>query len=220
MSISAEARYKAEDAIKSAENVLKETNELVSKALTEASESILRAEQELNMSRDKKTLNSSTLYENTKSQYQLEYEKAKTALDSAKEKIASGDYIAFLDAIPIAEQSFVLAIKARDKGLTGAKYVSDQANSECKYYIKRRSEKVKNAWGRVPGELIAKPLLFGFIGWLLLGTGGCFIMLGRPYPHVPFQGASAYVHEGFYGFLIGVILGVICGIYKVKKELE
>ena len=61
--------------------------------------------------------------------------------------------IALLDAQPIAEEAFNLVNTARFK-----------AGEERKHYERRRTEKVKIAWKRVPGAIIGWPLLFGILG--------------------------------------------------------
>jgi len=145
---------------------------------------VSKAIEALNKSRDKNELESSHIYEDAKSKLKL-----------ANEKLVSGDYTALLDAQPIAEEAYNLMDAAKDK-----------AYKERKYYEKRRSEKVKNAWGRVAGAIFGWPLLFGIIG----AIGGCTVGL--------FSGTASQSADG--GCILGVIGGMIFGIYNIQKELQ
>jgi len=175
-SIITEASRRAKDEIARAENALEEAHDAVSKA-----------RQALNVSRDKAVLNSSTLCENAEAKLKL-----------AKDKVASGDYVAFLEAKPIAEESNTFANNALNT-----------AYGEREHYIKRRAEKVKNAWKRVPGAFIGWPLLFGIIG----AIGGCTVGIFVPGEGTTDAGADA-------GFLIGILIGFIFGIYNIQEELK
>ncbi|MDI6744450.1 MAG: hypothetical protein QMD07_03630 [Thermodesulfovibrionales bacterium] len=175
-SIITEASNRAKDIIAKSENVLKEAHEAVSKA-----------RQALITSRDKASLKSNTICE-----------QAEAKLKLAKDKVASGDYVAFLDAKPIAEEAQALADNALNT-----------ANGEREQYIKRRVEKVKNAWKRVPGAFIGWPLLFAIIG----AIGGCTIGIFVPGKGTTDAGANA-------GSLIGIVIGFIFGIYNIQKELN
>jgi len=172
-SISTEAFSRAKDAIAKSESSLKQALEATSEA-----------RQALITSKDKATLNSSTMCENVE-----------TKLDLSKDKVASGDYVAFLEAKPIAEEAQALSNEA-----------VDTANRERRHYEDRRKEKVRNAWERVPGAFLGWPLLFGIIG----AIGGCTVGL--------FSGTASQSAGG--GFLLGVIGGLIFGIYNIQKELQ
>jgi len=181
-----EASRRSKDAIDKAEAALNKSREAVSEARGV-----------LIVSRDKATLSSSTMCEN-----------AEGRLEVAKSKVASGDYVAFLEAKPLADESYVIANNALNT-----------AKGEREHYIKRRAEKVKNAWSRVPGAFIGWPLLYAFLGWLLLGFGGCCIRVLSGYRDVS-EPLTAYNHEGIFGLLIGIIGGLIFGIYNIQKELQ
>lgn len=147
--------------------------------------SALRA---LSKSKDNKELESTKIYEEVKSKLKI-----------AKDKMASGDYMTFLEAVPIAEEAFNLANTARFK-----------AGEERERYERRRTEKVKNAWKRVPGAIIGWPLLFGILGTI----GGCTVGLVLD---------TSDADIGFIlgsGFILGMIGGLIFGIYNIQKELQ
>lgn len=87
---------------------------------------------------------------------------------------------------------------------------------------KKRKERVNKILKAVPSDLIGFPLLYGFIGWLLLGNGGCFIRnvyIAEGLNRMAY-GIKAYTHEGFLGILIGFIIGVIIGIFNIKMKLK
>jgi len=178
--IIAEASHKTKDAIAKTENILKEAHEVISKA-----------RQALSVSRDKSVLNSNTMYENAEAKLKL-----------AKDKVASGDYVAFREAKPIAEEAHTIANNA-----------VNTAYGECEHYTRRRSEKVKNAWKRVPESIIViivGPFLFGGIGKI----GGCTIGF---FSHAASKGADI----GFLlGAVAGIIFGIIAGVYNILKELS
>jgi hypothetical protein len=168
--ISTEASRRAKGAIDKAEEALNNSREAVSDAAWA-----------LSVSKDKATLRSRTMYMSGEDKLRI-----------AKEKLLSGDYMAFLDAKPIAEESYALANNA----LSTAKVEKER-------YIKIRREKVRNAWARVPGALIGWPLLFGFTG----GIGGCIIF-----------GAKDLNTD--VTFLMGILGGFVFGIYNIQKELQ
>lgn len=208
LSINSQASSRAKNIVSKAERVLKEVDEAVSKALEESEEVIFKANQALIVSRDKAELGSKSYYENLKSEYKVSYENAKSTLEKAKNKVASGDYIAFLESQPIAEEATNLAIKAKDIGLNGAKSVTDKAYKEREHYQNRRAEKVKNAWKAVPG-LIWIPIVWGFV----LGVVGCTIGIFVPGKKTTDAGFSG-------GFLLGLVIGFIMAIHNIKKQLE
>lgn len=178
--ISSESSRRAKDAIEKAERTLNKSHEAVSEARGA-----------LIVSRDKATLKSNTMYEN-----------AEAKLKVAKAKVASGDYVKFLEAKPIAEESYAIANNALDT-----------AKREREYYFKRRKEKVKNAWFAVPAALIVS-LLSGFLGWFMIGSGGCMIRVLSGPPNY-MNPTIAYTHEGKFGFLIGIVSGLIICIIDI-----
>lgn len=185
--ISMEASNRAKDAIIKAERVINQAREGVSQAKVA-----------LSVSRDKAELKSSTICED-----------AETKLKLAEDKVASGDYIAFLEAKPIADESYTLANSAMGTAYT-----------EREYYQKRRTEKVKNAWARVPGAIFGWPLFFLFSGYFVFGFGGCTVRICQGYKDVMDPINAAYANEAGVGALIGIIGGVLCGIHNILKELE
>lgn len=203
-----EASRKAENAISKAEIMLKELDKPISKSLEEAENAISKAKQALIVSRDKANLESITTFENVKSKYKLAYENAKSTLKKAKDKVASGDYVAFLESQPLAEETISLATKAADIGLNDAKSTIDKAYKEREHYQNRRAEKVKNAWKAVPG-LIWFPIVWAFA----LGVAGCTIGIFVPGEKTTYAGLG-------YGFLLGLVVGFIHAIYNIKYELE
>lgn len=185
--ISTEAFRRSKDAIAKLENALKE-----------AHEAVFKAEQALRVSRDKTELESSAIFENVEAKLKL-----------AKDKVASGDYVAFLKAKPIAEEAHALACNA-----------INTADGEREYYQRRRVEKVKNAWLRVPGAIIGWPLLFwilgtiaaGIIALIFYGIVGLFSA----------ESTADTVAEIVFVFvvLIAIGLGFYTGIIRIKKELD
>lgn len=95
----------------------------VETALQKAYEKITMAKEALKKSRDKEVLklNSINIYDNAKSRLTL-----------ARNKVGSGDYVAFVDAKLIADQAFFLANKT-----------TQEACREREHYERRRAEKVK-----------------------------------------------------------------------------
>lgn len=204
--ISTETCHQAEAATDKAENTLKDVKKTIERRMGKAWEAVSNAEEALDKSRDSGTLNSSEGYNNARTQYHLTYKKTKSTLESARDKVASGDYTAFLEAKPIADKSIKLAIKVRKEMEEAIEQCISKANEEREYYNEKRAEKVKNAWRRVPGSLIGWPLLSGIIG----AMGGCTVGL--------FTGDSSRGAD--IGFFLGVISGFIFGIYNISKELS
>jgi len=122
-------------------------------------------------------------------------ENAETKLKLANDKVESGDYVASLEAEQIAVESYTIA-----------KNAVDTAYEEQQHFQKRRAEKIKNAWRRVAGAIFGWPLLFGIIG----AIGGCTVGL--------FLGTASQSADG--GCILGVIGGMIFGIYNIQKELQ
>lgn len=178
--LSTEASRKAKDAIAKSESALKEAHEAVS-----------TAKQALSISRDKSTLNSNTMIENAEAKLKL-----------AKDKVASGDYAGFLEAILIAGESYSIANNA-----------VNAAYGEREHFQKRRAEKVENAWKRVPGALIGWPWLSAIIGVIGGGIIGSIIGIFVPWKGTTDAGAIA-------GFLIGIVISFIVGIDNIRKELQ
>lgn len=170
--INSEASGRAEDAIAKAEAALRQAREAVSKA-----------RQALIVSKERAELKSSTLCDEAEAELRL-----------ARDKVALGDYIAFLEAEPIAEDSNILASNAMNI-----------ADEEREHFQKRRAEKVKNVWIRIPTAFIGWPLLFGIIGWF----GGCILnLLFR---------VKVFDKDCF---ILGILCGLIFGIDKIRKEWQ
>jgi len=180
-SISTEALSRARDAIDKAEG-----------ALNEARDAVSEARRALSVSRDKATLDSSTMYE-----------KAAAKLKLAKDKVASGDYVAFLEAKQIAEESYTIANNSLNT-----------AEGERIHYIKRRKEKVKNAWKRVPFAFVS------FIGSLI----GSFLIGGIVQEIMIKYKILVHDHDMIVSTYIIIIFGLIFGIYIIiyiiQKELQ
>jgi len=182
-----DASNRAKDAIAKSENALKEAYEAVSKA-----------RQALSVSKEEATLYSSIMIKN-----------AETKLKLAKDEVASGDYVACLKARAIAEESYALADEALKAAYSEREHYIEIYKKKSEEDKKRRAEKVKNAWKRVPLAFIGRPLQFGIIG----AIGGCTVGI-----FVPGKGTT---DAGFIaGFLIGILIAFIFGIYDIKKELE
>lgn len=159
----------------------------------EVDRAVSKATEALNKSRDKNELESNRIYENAKSKLKL-----------ANEKLVSGDYMALLDAQPIAEEAYNLMNAAKDK-----------AYKDREHYEKRRSEKVKNAWKRVPG-LIWIPIVWGIIG-SILGSICRWAYLASGKGQIS-RATDNFVISIF--ILIGLVIGFINAIYNIKKQLE
>lgn len=192
-SVSRAASHRAENAISKAESALKEADKLASKVILG-----------LIKSRDAAFL---SLVSQT-------VDDVGEQLNLAQNKVISGDYIAFLEAERIANDSYAL----------GNSLVA-KVHEERLHYAASRSAKVRRAWATVP-ESIGISLGCGFFGWLLLGVGGC----GRRIFSITSTGGSleamdirpllSFIHEGVTGLVLGVIGGAIYGIYKFTNELD
>ena len=178
--MSTEASRKAKDTISKSESALQKTQEAIS-----------RARKALNKARDEAVLKSSSIYDN-----------AKSKLNLAKVKVASGDYVAFLEAKPIADESIDLADNA-----------TDEAHREREHYEGRRAEKVKNAWRSVPGAIIGVPLLFGILG----SIGGCIIALS-----IEGAGGTTEIADTVFEITltVSIIIGFLLGIGAILSEFK
>lgn len=144
-----------------------------------------------------------------------ECEDVEEMLQLAKNKIDSGDYVAFLDAALIVNEAY--------QGLNTAIIT---AKNEKEYYITRRSEKAKKDIETLEKEIekedIGSFLTFNFIFPLIVGficgIGGCMhATMGKP---------AFFSSEGFNtGFLIGFIpmfilfgIGSISSLLKIRKQ--
>jgi len=170
LNIASEASERASDAIVKSEGELKETYEAVSKA-----------KEALRISRDKSKLNSSTMIED-----------AETKLQLAKDKVASRDYTACLEAKEIAVESSTIAKEALDT-----------AHKEHRHFQERRAVRVKSAWEAI----LLSPLAFGFIG----AIGGCAIGVFS---------ARTVAESAKGGLLLGAVCGLILGSCGAYMELK
>lgn len=177
--ISTEASRRAKDAINKSEKELKQAREAVSGA----KEALIR-------SKYKAALNSNNMCEDVASKINL-----------SKEKVASGDYVAFLEVQPIAEEAYTLSNEALNT-----------AKKEQRHYDERRKQKVRNAWSRVPGAFICWPFLSGMLGFI----SSCSIILVG-FPHLREGKEDPYIYSSFF---VGSIFGFILGIYQIYKELR
>lgn len=176
-SISTEASRRTKDIIVKSENTLKE-----------AREAVFKAERALKVSRDKAELKSNRMCENAERELKL-----------AKDKLASGDYVAFLEAEPIAEECYTIANNALNT-----------ANGEREHFQKRRAEKVNNAWRKVPSMILEKTVLGGIIG----AIGGCTV-------GIFLNSASKLAGSGFlWGAFAGLIISIYISINITKEGLE
>ncbi|MBI1927868.1 tetratricopeptide repeat protein [Candidatus Poribacteria bacterium] len=176
----AEASRRAKEAIAKSES-----------ALTEADRAISEAKQALIVSKDKAELDSSTIYENAQAKLKL-----------AKDKVASGDYAAFLEAKPIAEGAHTLANNATNK-----------AEEEREHYKKIRQQKVKDAWWL--------GCWLGFIFGILGGVGGCFVhYVAKQDMNNPatWDLDITDINGFFLGAVVGLIIGGISGIWKGLRK--
>lgn len=169
----------------------------------EVENTISKAKEALNKSRDKAELESSRIYEDVKYKLKL-----------VKEKLDSGDYKAILDAKPIVDEAYNLINTARDK-----------AYKESEHYKKRRAEKVKNAWAGVPATILYTIAGGLFIGPIVGMIGGCTM---NAIIDVITKGEAGDLNSltpgigigGIVGLFSGLILGFILGVHRIKKALE
>jgi len=167
--IRTEASSKAKDTIAKAERVL-----------GEAREEISEAKQALIAAWSKATLNSISVYENAEAKVKV-----------AKDKVASGDYSAFLEAQTIAEEAYSLA-----------KNAVSTAGEEREYYKRRRKEKIKRA---IPYFIVYPPSggFWGVIIGLILNA----VTEGIDKKILP-----------FIGCLVGIVVGIIGAVKAMKSE--
>ena len=164
----------------------------VERLIPEVESDISNAKRALDKSKAKEGLKSINLFN-----------EAKAKLKLAKEKVASDDYLRFLDAEPLS-----------DDVLQTLNKVKDLANQETGQFRRVRSQKVSNAWSNVPAAIFGWPLLFAVLG----GIAGEF--LGGLY-HTAINQEPVYSWSYFLtGLYIGVPLGLLCGIYNIVKQLE
>ena len=65
-------------------------------------------------------------------------------------------------------------------------------------------------------SFLGYPLLYGSLFWILLGTINCFIKIDKGVDFFDaFNGYS--LRGGNYGFLVGLGIGIISGIYKINQ---
>ncbi|MBU2496127.1 MAG: hypothetical protein KJ935_06505, partial [Candidatus Omnitrophica bacterium] len=169
------ASSRAKDAITNSESPLKE-----------AREAVFKAKEALIISKDKAKLNSSPMCGNAEAKFEL-----------AKEKGESGDYVAILEAKPIADEAHTIANETKN-----------EAYQELKKYQDIRAYRVKKPWKSVH-IFIWLPLVVG----LIAGIGGCTIGIFVPGKETTGKGFSL-------GFFVGLIVGFILCIYIIKDALE
>ena len=175
------ARGKAENSIDEIERLVPEVESAIS-----------NANRALDKSKAIQALKSDSLFNDTKARVKL-----------VKEKTASKDYLAVLDAQPLADD----VLQALNK-------VRDLANQEAKQYRELRSQKVSNAWSKVPAAIFGWPLLFAVLG----GIAGEF--LGGLY-HTAINQEPVYTWSYFLtGLYIGIPTGFFYGIYSIVKQLK
>ena len=143
--IETRASNRASEEISKTDSVLKKANQSVASALTASGKS-----------KDEATLESIKIYKD-----------AKVKLNSAKEKVQSGDYMKLLESVPLSSQSRALALNATEK-----------ANIELKQYKEKRKE--RREWLAISGcgILILAPVLFligGVIGAIIGAIIGFFL---------------------------------------------
>ena len=112
------------------------------------------------------------------------YEEVKSKLKVVKHKLTSGDYIAVLEAEPIAEEAYNIVNKAKNKA------------------YKEHEDKVKNAWAAVGFAILPCPLAFGIIG----AIGGCTVGI---FSNTASKSAGTGFLLGAFGGLILGIYGII-----------
>jgi tetratricopeptide (TPR) repeat protein len=123
------------------------------------------------------------------------YEQASWNFGLAKEKISPGEFPAFQDGKAIAERARGFASKAKVN-----------AQSELESLQKRRIEKTKEAWVRVPRVLATWAVLFAPLG----GIGGALLNVALR-PDIMELAARN-------GFILGVPFGIGVGVlYGIKR---
>jgi tetratricopeptide (TPR) repeat protein len=152
------------------------------------------------------------------------YQAAIAQLQAARDGVASADYAPLLDAGATAIQAGQLAHSAGRK-----------AHEEEQYYLRRRSQKVENAWGEVPWAVCVWPLLFGVVGAVLglvlglpvFGLMESYGVFGpRPDYSAPPTGEwttglkLALVAGPSGGAAVGILAGFAYGIRRIWKELH
>ncbi|MCI5144226.1 MAG: hypothetical protein D3923_01565, partial [Candidatus Electrothrix sp. AR3] len=103
-----------------------------------------------------------------------------------------------------------------EEACTLAKNALNTAERERKRYLKSRTERAKRVRWKA---FVGYPLLYGFSGWFLLGLGGCTIRVLYGYDG-DLEPLISYIKEGGFGFLIGIIGGLILSINHIHKELQ
>lgn len=166
--ISMEAFHTAEKAISKSESMLQK-----------AQEDVYEAKVHWNKARqgDKKEIKSPSIYGH-----------AESKLNLAKDKVASGDYMAFLEANPIIDESINYAHNAMNT-----------AHKECIYYEGKNFENIKTGWTMAPLLCIGGAIVFSIIG----AIGGCAVGVGN--------GAAGTGSS--IGATLGAIIGFILGAY-------
>lgn len=161
--------------------------------LVDAQKGIREAQKALKKCIDKTVLSSSI----------TKYEEAKSELNRAKDKVASGDYRAFLEAELIAKEAHDLA-----------NYAKNEANEKRSHYEKTRSKRVKNALATIPISMLV--LIFaGWGGGYLVGAA-LGVIVGSLLEH-----SKTGVDVGsLMGVLGGCTMALIYGISKFRKALH
>jgi tetratricopeptide (TPR) repeat protein len=164
----------------------------IERIVPEVESSIWDARRALAKSNETETLKSVALFEDAKAKLKL-----------AKQKLASNDYLALLDAQPLAEEALQISNKARNL-----------ASQEALRFRKIRSQKVSRAWSRVPAVILIWPLIFALLG------GIATEFLGGLY-HAAINQGNLYSWNYFLtGFYVGVPAGFLYGIYDITKSLK
>lgn len=163
--------------------------------LWSAKEALNEAEKALKKARDKESLVSISSFDKALSRFKL-----------AKEKFKTDEYIQLLEAKTVAEESSSLANVALK-----------EAKTERDHFQVSRSHKLANAWKQSP-RIILYSLLGGIIGSPSGCTVGCTIQIFKYGPKG--EGPYDYLLLGLVsGWLPGMIIGSLCGIYRVRKEI-
>jgi hypothetical protein len=157
---------------------------------------ISRAREALATSRDKAELGSIA-----------ELQQAHATLQRAKARIASGDYIGFLDALPLADEAYALA--------TSAEATADREISHCH---NRRSERIPDAWGKVQ-TLLWYPLVGAFVGFMA-GALVTVIVGGVMGMTMGIIEENEYDTVIYIGGAIGACLGALGGIWQAVSDIR